>query len=73
MSGAYITRLKDTMSRYKDTAKNICDFIGYIYPFIYLLECKTTKGGTFNFRKLTQYDDLKNVPQVLGLNAGVII
>ena len=51
MSGAYITRLKDTMSRYKDTAKNICDFIGYIYPFIYLLECNY-KGWHIQFQKV---------------------
>ena len=70
--GAYIYRLKDIMSGYRKVS-NISDFVGYLYPYMYLIELKSTKGNTFNFAKLTQYDQLKTARNVPGLNVGVII
>lgn len=52
---------------------NICDFIGYIYPNIYYLECKSKKGNTFPLTNLTQYEKLLKKIKVRGAVVGVII
>ena len=67
-----ITRLYDVTNGFK-SIKNISDFIGYIYPFIYYLEAKTTQGNTFPLSRLTQSDELKKKVGILGVNAGAII
>ena len=65
-------RLKDSMSGYK-RVKNISDFICYIYPFTYYLDCKSLQGNTFNFAKLTQWDDMSKHVGISGVNVGAII
>lgn len=70
--GAFIYRLKDIMSGYKKIS-NVSDFVGYMYPYMYLLEAKTVKDNTFNFSALRQYDDLKDTIGYPGLNSGVVI
>ena len=52
-----LDRLYDVTSGYKSISQ-ISDFIGYIYPNIFYLECKTHKGNTFPLANLTQYEKL---------------
>lgn len=67
-----ILRLYDTTMGYKSIA-NVCDFIGYVYPNIYLLECKTHKGASLPFDKVTQYDKLVKFAGIEGVRAGVVL
>lgn len=53
MPNSDCVRLKDIMSGYK-RVKNISDFICYLRPATYYLDCKSLEGNTFNFAKLTQ-------------------
>lgn len=67
-----IDRLYDTVNGY-ESISNISDFIGYSFPNIYYLECKTHRENTFPFSKLTQYDDLAKKVGIRGVRAGVVI
>ena len=67
-----IDRLYDTMNGYK-TISQISDFIGYVYPNIYYLECKSHKGNTFPLTNLTQYDKLKEKVGIPGVRVGVVL
>ncbi len=67
-----IIRLYDTTNGYKNIS-NICDFIGYVYPNIFLLECKAHAGASIPFDKITQYDKMKDFVNVYGLRVGVIL
>src|SRR5574344_2565653 len=67
-----IDRLYDTVNGYK-TISNISDFIGYSFPNIFYLECKSHYGNTFPLANLTQYDKLKAKVGIHGVRAGVII
>ncbi len=69
---ATLDRLYDTTFGYKSISQ-ICDFIGYIEPNIFYLECKSTQGNTFAISKLTQYDKLKEKVGIPGVRTGVII
>lgn len=70
--GATLTRLYDTMNGFKSIS-NISDFIGYIYPFEFYLECKSTEGNTFPLSRLTQRDKLATTMNKKGVNAGVVL
>ena len=67
-----IDRLYDQVSGYK-TISNISDFIGYHYPNIFYLECKSHEGNTFPLSNLSQYDKLKEKVGIHGVRVGVII
>ena len=67
-----IDRLYDTMNGYK-SIKQIADFIGYIYPNMYYLECKTSKGASIPLRNITQYDNLKKKVGIRGVRSGVVL
>jgi len=69
---ASLDRLYDQVSGMK-TISNISDFIGYSYPNIFYLECKSTKENTFNFSYLTQYEKLKPKVGIPGVRVGVVI
>ena len=51
----------------------ICDFIGYIFPNIFYLECKSDKGNTFPIKNLTQYNKLLSKVNIPGVRAGAVI
>ena len=51
--GSTIDRLYDTTNGFKSISQ-VSDFIGYVYPFIFYLEAKSTQGNTFPFGRLTQ-------------------
>ena len=73
VDGAFLLRLPDQMSGYKGYSKNLCDFIAYKYPNIFLIECKSHEGNTFPLSKLTQYDLLSTKVGIYGVRVGVII
>ena len=67
-----LDRLYDPVSGYK-AISNISDFIGYSYPNIFYLECKSHLGNTWNFSYFTQYEKLKYKVGIPGVRAGVIL
>lgn len=67
-----IDRLYDQVSGYK-TISTISDFIGYSYPNIFYLECKSIKGNTFPLSNLTQYDKLIAKVGIKGVRVGVVV
>lgn len=67
-----IDRLYDTMYGYKSISQ-VSDFIGYVFPNIFYLECKEHKGNTFPLSNLTQYSKLKEKVGIPGIRVGVII
>lgn len=71
--GSFLLRLPDQMSGYKGYSKNLCDFIAYKYPNMFLLECKAHEGNTFPLTNLTQYDMLRARLGIDGIRAGVVI
>lgn len=69
---ATIDRLYDPVGGMRGIS-NISDFIGYIYPKIYYLECKSHEGNTFPFSCLSQYDKLIHKVGIKGVRVGVIL
>ena len=67
-----IDRIYDSVSGYK-TISNVSDFIGYNYPNIFYLECKSHLNNTWNFSYFTQYDKLKEKVGIPGVRAGVVL
>lgn len=67
-----LDRLYDVTSGYKSISQ-ISDFIGYIYPNIFYLECKTHKGNTFPLANLTQYEKLLPKVGIKGVRVGMIL
>lgn len=67
-----IDRIYDTMNGYKSIS-NICDFIGYSYPNIFYLECKSHKGASIPFEDIPQYDKLVDKVGIPGVRSGVIL
>ena len=72
VNGSTIDRLYDPTSGFH-SIKNVSDFIGYIFPNIYYLECKSHNGNTFPLVNLTQFDKLKEKVGIPGVRAGVVI
>ena len=70
--GSTIDRLYDTTNGFKSISQ-VSDFIGYVYPFIFYLEAKSTQGNTFPFGRLTQWEKLSLKQNIKGVNAGAII
>ena len=69
---ASLDRLYDTTNGYK-TISNISDFIGYSYPNIFYLECKSIHKNTFPLTNLTQYDKLVCKVGIPGVRVGMIL
>lgn len=67
-----IDRLYDPSSGYSGI-KNICDFICYIYPNIFYIECKSSQGNTWPLANLTQYDKLLTKVGLPGVRSGVVL
>jgi len=67
-----IDRLYDSVSGFK-AISNISDFIGFIKPNIFYLECKSHKGASFPLSNLTQYDKLVGKVGIPGVRTGVIL
>ena len=67
-----IDRIYDVMAGYK-TVSNISDFIGYRFPYLFYLECKTHKGASIPFENITQFNKLKSKVGIPGVRAGVVL
>lgn len=67
-----IDRLYDTMNGYK-SIKQISDFIGYIYPNIFYIECKSHRGASIPMGNITQYEKLKEKIGIKGVRTGVVL
>lgn len=72
LDGSSLDRLYDTMNGYK-SIKQISDFIGYVYPNIFYLECKSHKGASVPLSNITQYDNLKKKIGIPGVRSGVVL
>jgi len=68
----FIYRLNDQMSGYQGSS-NICDFICYKKPDLYLIECKCHSSNTFPFSAFRQYEDLTQYSGLSGVHAGVVL
>lgn len=66
-------RLPDQMSGYKGSGQNICDYICYIYPNIFYIECKSCQGASLPFANISQYDKLKMKIGIKGVRVGVVL
>jgi hypothetical protein len=67
-----IDRLYDTMNGYK-SIKQVSDFIGYIYPNIFYIECKSHRGASIPMGNITQYEKLKEKIGIKGVRTGVVL
>ena len=72
MDGSSLDRLYDTMNGYK-SIKQISDFIGYVCPNIFYMECKSHKGASLPMSNITQYDNLKKKVGIPGVRSGVVL
>ena len=73
-SHVFIQRLKDDTAGFKGVA-NICDYILYQYPNIYLLELKSLKGKSLPFSRIrdAQLKGLAKSDEIRGVIGGFII
>jgi hypothetical protein len=67
-----LDRLYDVMNGYKNI-KQVSDFIGYLFPNIFYLECKAHKGASLPLSNITQYDNLKTKVGIQGVRSGVVL
>ncbi len=68
-------RIPDQMS-HKKGSKNVCDYIAYIYPHLYYIECKECASDRFNMlSNISEYQWLKMLEKdnVSGVRAGYVI
>ena len=69
---SFIYRLNDQMSGYLGSS-NVCDFICYKYPCIYLIDTKSIQGNTLPFSDLRQYDQMLKYKDIEGVYVGFIV
>lgn len=72
LPNSFALRLPDQMSGMYGS-RNLCDFICYNYPRMYLIECKSCEGNTFPFSSFGQYDKLRAVGHIKGIEIGVVV
>lgn len=73
VSPTLLMRLPDQVSKYAGYSSNLCDFIGFKSPRLFLIECKTTKANTLPFSNITQYDRLLPYKDAEYIYAGVVV
>lgn len=67
-----LDRLYDVVTGYK-SIKQVSDFIGYKFPNIFYIECKSHRGASIPIENITQYDKLKAKTGIPGVRAGVVL
>lgn len=67
-----LDRLYDVTTGYK-SIKQVSDFIGYVFPNIFYIECKSHRGASIPMENITQYDKLKKKIGIPGVRSGVIL
>ena len=70
---SFLFRVPDQLSGYKTYSQNLCDYICYNHPILYLIEAKSHQGNTFPLVNLTQYDKLVAKVGIKGVRAGVVL
>lgn len=73
IKNSIVVRLPDQVSGYKNTSSNICDFICYVYPNIFFIECKEKHGNTFPLVNFPQYDKMLSLKDIKGAVVGVVL
>lgn len=68
-----VIRIPDQMSGFKNSSKNLCDYICFDGTHLYLNECKTITGNTFPATGFTQLEALLPYCDCHNIRAGVII
>lgn len=68
-----LIRLPDQQSGYLGTSRNICDFIGFKSPDLFLIECKSTKGNTLPLSNLKQYERLLPYSEIEHVRVGFAV
>ena len=72
LTGSFIYRLPDQTSGNLGS-RNLCDFICYVYPNLYILEVKSVGGNTFPITNFTQYQTMLQYKGAPGVKMGVVI
>lgn len=72
LENSSVDRLYDTMNGYKSISQ-VSDFIGYKYPLIFYIECKSHKGASIPMANITQYEKLKDKVGIPGVRTGVVL
>lgn len=72
-SSSFIYRIPDQQSFYYGTSQNLCDYICFVYPMLFLIETKSHKGNTFPWTALSQYDKLIEKVGIKGIRTGVVL
>ena len=72
VNDSFIYRLNDQMSGYLGSS-NVCDFICYKYPNIFLIDAKSIQGNTLPFSDLRQYDQMLEYKNIKGVRVGFIV
>ena len=67
-----IDRLYDVVTGYRSISQ-VSDFIGYKFPNIFYIECKSHRGASIPMGNITQYDKLKEKIGITGVRAGVVL
>ena len=71
--GTFIYRLKDQITGYKETSRNICDYVGFNNKTLYLIECKSHKGASIPMSAIPQYDLLVSYLGLKDVRIGIIL
>lgn len=69
----WIYRLPDQMNGFKQTSRNISDFICFVPNKLFIVECKETNGNTLNFSKIRQLDQLEEAIGYKKVYPGVLV
>lgn len=70
---SFIMRIPDQVSMKKETSKNVCDFVCYNQPTLFLVECKSHKEASIPFTKIPQYERMIEFVGITGVRAGVVL
>jgi penicillin-binding protein-related factor A (putative recombinase) len=69
-----VERIPDQVSM-KRNSKNVCDFLCYMYPNIFYIELKSTKGKTFAINRISQHQwqQMMIRQEVNGVKCGILL
>ena len=56
VENSFIYRLNDQVSGFKGTSKNLCDFICFKSPRLYIIDCKSHAGNSIPLSAVSQLD-----------------
>lgn len=71
--GAFVFRLHDQMTGYKETSQNPCDFLAFEGRCVLMVECKAHKGLSIPFTAIPQYSRLLEYKGIEKVFPGVVV